>query len=131
MSKSEIKVLTRKRGTIKQKLTILEKFITTIKNSTSNKLISINEVDLRYKDSSGLLSEFDAVQSMTESLCTDEQLPSHFLEREDFQERYYSTQDFFLQYLKTKLRRSSYSTSSLPQQPTQFRSSTECFDSKG
>lgn len=101
-SHGDIKRLIRNRGTIKHKLTILEKYIISIKANLPQNKPSFNDVDLRYKNGSILLQEFDQVQSMIESLCEEKDLGVHYEEREEFQERFYVTQDFLIQYLNNE-----------------------------
>lgn len=83
-TKKELKRLIRNRASIKQKLTILEKYINTIKTSLPERKPALNDVELRFKDGSLLLQEFDKVQSMIESICDEKDLDSHYRERERF-----------------------------------------------
>ncbi|VEN50686.1 unnamed protein product [Callosobruchus maculatus] len=95
-----LKELIRNRGSIKQKLIFLEKFVETIKTSAPDSKPSLTDIEIRFKNHEGLLSEFDKIQSTIESKCNEEHLEEHYLEREEFQERYYVSQRFLSDYLK-------------------------------
>lgn len=64
-----------------------------------DKLPSLNDLELRLRNSHDLLIEFDAVQSIIESICKDEDLSEHYDEREAFENRYYRAQDSLSQYV--------------------------------
>lgn len=98
----ELSKLIRNRGSIKQKLTILERFLESVKVSSPDSLPSLNDLELRLRNSLDLLSEFDAVQSIIESLCQEGELPEHYNERETFENRYYRAQDSLTQYVATQ-----------------------------
>lgn len=95
----ELSKLMRNRGSIKQKLTILERFLESAKVSLPDSLPSLNDLELRLRNSLDLLTEFDALQSIIESICKEEDLPEHYNEREVFENRYYRAQDSLAQYV--------------------------------
>lgn len=98
-NKESFKKLVRNRGTLKQKITYLEKYVNKIQFSTPDHKPSIYDVELRHKDSLNLLKDFENIQGLIESLCDENELLLHYQEREEFQERYYNCQDFLSQYL--------------------------------
>ncbi|XP_050518407.1 uncharacterized protein LOC126892767 [Diabrotica virgifera virgifera] len=93
----DLKDLVRLRGTNKQKLTLLEKFITKTKDKGD---FDIQDVQFRYDNHINLLNDFDIVQTEIEKKCSEGQLPEHYSEREEFENRFYAAQA----YLKTILR---------------------------
>lgn len=125
----DLKKLIRNRGTIKQKLSGVEKFINKIKTTVSDNKPSLNDVELRFKDSSALLQDFDNIQSIIESLCEENDLDSHFKERENFQDRYYSTQDFLSTYIKSECNIENVSNIQSDTQDNNSANSRNNFDS--
>lgn len=105
--------LIRNRASIKYKLTILEKFINVIKTSLPDQQPNVSDVELRFKNSTSLLSEFDEVESTIEELCTEEALNGNFPERELFAERYYDAQDFLSQFLENERQASGINESKI------------------
>nr|CAI5837829.1 unnamed protein product [Callosobruchus analis] len=108
---------------MKQKLLLLEKFISTIKTSDSDNKPSLTEIEIRFKDHECMLSEFDKIQSMIESKCSEEHLEEHYLEREEFQERYYVSQQFLSDYLKNAFGNASPNQSQINSNQPQSNSS--------
>nr|CAI5829830.1 unnamed protein product [Callosobruchus analis] len=115
--------LIRNRSSMKQKLLLLEKFISTIKTSDSDNKPSLTEIEIRFKDHECMLSEFDKIQSMIESKCSEEHLEEHYLEREEFQERYYVSQQFLSDYLKNAFGNASPNQSQINSNQPQSNSS--------
>nr|CAI5851182.1 unnamed protein product [Callosobruchus analis] len=118
-----LKELIRNRSSMKQKLLLLEKFISTIKTSDSDNKPSLTEIEIRFKDHECMLSEFDKIQSMIESKCSEEHLEEHYLEREEFQERYYVSQQFLSDYLKSAFGNASPNQSQINSNQPQSNSS--------
>nr|CAI5858315.1 unnamed protein product [Callosobruchus analis] len=118
-----LKELIRNRSSMKQKLLLLEKFISTIKTSDSDNKPSLTEIEIRFKDHECMLSEFDKIQSMIESKCSEEHLEEHYLEREEFQERYYVSQQFLSDYLKNAFGNASPNQSQINSNQPQSNSS--------
>lgn len=128
----DLKKLIRNRGTIKQRLSVVEKFIYKIKTTfTDDNKPNLNDVELRFKNSSTLLQDFENIQSIIESLCEENDLESHFKEGEEFQERYYLIQDFLSTYIKNE-KKDSDNVSNVTQPITpvnNFTNSRNNFDS--
>nr|CAI5863233.1 unnamed protein product [Callosobruchus analis] len=83
---SELKMLIRKRGSLKSRLTSFERFIGEITDTSPENLSERTTIILADKSSkvSDLEAEFNAVQSDIECLVDDEELDSHFNYREQF-----------------------------------------------
>nr|CAI5855510.1 unnamed protein product [Callosobruchus analis] len=118
-----LKELIRNRSSMKQNLLLLEKFISTIKTSDSDNKPSLTEIEIRFKDHECMLSEFDKIQSMIKSKCSEEHLEEHYLEREEFQERYYVSQQFLSDYLKNAFGNASPNQSQINSNQPQSNSS--------
>ncbi|KAJ8912477.1 hypothetical protein NQ315_014577 [Exocentrus adspersus] len=97
----DLKPLIRVRGSIKQKLTNLEKFVNSI-NVESEKIPTLSEVEVRYKNNEFLLKDFEEVQLKIETLCEEASLSEHYAEREHFETRYTSVIGFLYEYINNK-----------------------------
>lgn len=87
--------LVRKRSTIKQKLTMLEKYVqqteATLADTESIITSKIKQqMQMRMISYEGLLAEFDLIESQIEEVCEEKDLVGHFNERELFESRYFS-----------------------------------------
>lgn len=97
MSTVDIKSLIKNRGSVKRKLTILEKYVDNIKNGLITPESS--DVKLRLDVNLNLFQEFDNVQTQIEQECDDNDLEMHASEREPFENKYYAAISFLTNYI--------------------------------
>nr|CAH7738520.1 unnamed protein product [Callosobruchus chinensis] len=90
----ELQLLIRNRGSVKAKLTSLEKFISKTQALNLIERPSIQLIELRFKSSESLLIEFDKIQVAIEEKCLVEHLDEQMVERSNFEERYFAAQAF-------------------------------------
>nr|CAH7733288.1 unnamed protein product [Callosobruchus chinensis] len=81
-------------GSVKAKLTSLEKFISKTQALNLIERPSIQLIELRFKSSESLLIEFDKIQVAIEEKCLVEHLDEQMVERSNFEERYFAAQAF-------------------------------------
>lgn len=90
----DLAVLVRKRGILKQKLTILKKFVAQFISSQDHVGLTVDdkaitELQLRSDTYESLLVEFNEVQTSLEESCESGDLEDHFVERENFDLAYF------------------------------------------
>lgn len=110
---SDLAALIRKRGNIKQKLTILRGFVQPLLSITPLAPEVKIELQLRHDKYETLIQEFNDIQTELEETCEETDLENHFKERESFEGAYFQV---FSQI--KHLTKSSYINISRPNSPT-------------
>ncbi|KAJ8945348.1 hypothetical protein NQ318_009744 [Aromia moschata] len=84
--------LNKRRGTVKTKLTNFSKYLTVFQAKTKEEIKDIDFIELndRLARAENLLDEFEEVQNLIESACTDEISELVYQERESFENSYHS-----------------------------------------
>lgn len=90
---ADLEALIKKRGSVKSKLTIFNKFITQLETSFPNKIISeqglLSELEYRFERVSNVINEFEEIQLNIDQISEDTE--EQFLERERFESTFFVT----------------------------------------
>ncbi|XP_072389595.1 uncharacterized protein [Diabrotica undecimpunctata] len=88
----DMKTLIRNRGSIKQKITILENYISSIQDETNS--VDICNIQSRYENCKDLINQFETIQTEIEEKCEEKDLISQFSERNAFESKYFTAISF-------------------------------------
>lgn len=91
--------LERTRGSLKQRLTNLNKYIDTLQSNLSQQNPSLAEIQVKLTNYESIFDEFQKVQIQLECSCTDQDLDDHYKYREEFENSYDYCIGFLKQYL--------------------------------
>ncbi|XP_072400318.1 uncharacterized protein [Diabrotica undecimpunctata] len=104
----DMKTLIRNRGSIKQKITILENYISSIQDETNS--VDICNIQSRYENCKDLINQFETIQTEIEEKCEEKDLISQFSERNAFESKYFTS----ISFLKDILNKNSPIQSNVP-----------------
>lgn len=91
--------LERSRGSLKQRITNLRKYIDNIHNNSTQPNPSLAEIQVKLSNYESVFDEFQNIQSQLECSCADEELEDHYNYREEFENSYDYCIGFLKQYL--------------------------------
>uniref|UniRef100_A0A6P7H101 Zinc finger protein 235-like n=1 Tax=Diabrotica virgifera virgifera TaxID=50390 RepID=A0A6P7H101_DIAVI len=98
---SDLAKCIRTRGSVKKRLTFLERFIDLIKTSEPNNKPSITDATIRINELELIDKDFEIIQLEIEVNCPEQQLEENYEEREQFKKRYYDTLSFLKTYIES------------------------------
>ncbi|XP_050516607.1 uncharacterized protein LOC126891473 [Diabrotica virgifera virgifera] len=102
----DLKNLVRNRGSLNQRLSILETYIISIKSETNS--VDICNIQSRFDNCVDLLNQFDPIQGEIEEKCEEKDIVSQFSERDSFKSRYFAAISFLKDILNKNKNENSY-----------------------
>ncbi|KAL4719049.1 hypothetical protein ACJJTC_002180 [Scirpophaga incertulas] len=99
LSKKTVGELKRLRGTLKSRITLLQKFVVKI-DSDSLTPLQITELEIRLQSAKDTFNEFNNIQNKIELLVEESELDEHLEYRDIFESLYYSVSAVVQQLIK-------------------------------
>lgn len=112
--------LERSRGSLKQRLTNLRKYIDNLQTNSNQPIPNLAEIRVKLTNYERVFDEFQNVQIQLECSCADEDLENHYNYREEFENSYDYCIGFLKQYLTDN---SPHSSVGIHSQNTHFQDS--------